>query len=90
MNRKILHQPETVLKPALDDLNSKYKAYVLANGTLNSNANSDLMDRDPDAPFLKALENISVLSANKKDMKEEDTRLVKVIKGTLPVEDKRH
>ena len=53
-------QPESVLKPALDDLNSKYKAYVLANGTLTSAANADLMDRDPDAPFLKALENTSV------------------------------
>ena len=64
-------QPESVLTPALESLRSKYKAYVLANGTLTSAANAELMDKDPDAPFLKALENTSVLSANKKEISEE-------------------
>ena len=80
-------QPESVLTPALENLRSKYKAYVLANGTLTSAANADLMDRDPDAPFLKALENNSVFSIGRKDLTEEQTRLTKVIKGTLPVEE---
>jgi len=44
-------QPESVLTPALESLRSKYKAYVLANGTLTSSKNADLLDRDPGCAF---------------------------------------
>jgi len=35
------------------------------------------MDQDPDAPFLRALENNAVFKKEKKDLKEEDTYLIK-------------
>ena len=44
-----------LLTPALESLRSKYKAYVLANGALNSTANAELMDKRPGCTILKGI-----------------------------------
>ena len=48
------------LKKLQADLDDKYREFVKANGPLSTPINHDLMDKDPDAPFLRALENNSV------------------------------
>ena len=69
------------------DLNKNYREFVKANGPLSTPINKELMDKDPDAPFLRALENNAVFKKEKKDLKEEDTYLIKVLQGKLPVQD---
>ena len=80
-------QPESELKASQESLNTQYKEFVKTYGPLTANKNADLIDKDPDSPFLKALENSKILTKNKKDLTPEETRMVKVLNGALPVED---
>ena len=69
------------------DLDDKYRKFVKSNGPLSTPINHDLMDKDPDAPFLRALEDNSVYKKDKKDLNEADQYLMKVLEGKLPVKD---
>jgi|GEM_PF-1483724 len=73
------------LKSRQDTLNDLYRKYVLDNGPLTAPDNADLMDKDPDMPFLKALESDAVFKKAQKDLTDEDRRLMKVLKGTKPL-----
>ena len=75
------------LQKLQDDLDDKYRAFVKSNGPLSTSINHDLMDKDPDAPFLRALENNAVYKKDKKDLTEDDKYLIKVLDGKLPVQD---
>jgi N12 class adenine-specific DNA methylase len=69
----------------LDDI---YSNYVIDNGPLSTSSNIDLLDKDPDAPFLRALERNDVFKKAKNDLTEEDTRLIKILQGKIPLETK--
>ena len=75
------------LKKLQSQLDDKYREFVKANGPLSTPINKDLMDKDPDAPFLRALENNAVYKKEKKDLTEDDKYLIKVLEGKLPVQD---
>jgi N12 class adenine-specific DNA methylase len=74
------------LAEAQSKLGDQYKAYVLAHGTLTSN--TELLGKDADAPFLKALENNAVYKKDKKNLTEDDSHLIKQLEGKLAVEEK--
>jgi N12 class adenine-specific DNA methylase/ppGpp synthetase/RelA/SpoT-type nucleotidyltranferase len=74
------------LEPAQKQLDSLYKEYVLANGALTADKNSGLLSKDPDAPFLRALEDNHVFRILKNEIKQADARLIKVLRGSLPVD----
>ena len=75
------------LKKLQDDLDDKYRKFVRSNGPLSTPINHDLMDKDPDAPFLRALEDNSVYRKDKKDLTDADKYLMKVLEGKLPAQD---
>ena len=88
VNNQVRNGSNESLAIAQDTLKMKYKDYVLANGPLTASKNTDLLEGDPDMPFLKALENNAVLRKGKNELTEDDKRLVKVLNGSLPVEDR--
>lgn len=52
-------EPDATVKAAQAELNKQYDAFAAKNGELNSKANTKLMGNDPDAPLLRALENLN-------------------------------
>ena len=79
-------KPNSEVIAAQEPLNALYKEYVTANGPLSSPDNTDLLEQDPDEPFLQALENHNVLDKDKKDLTAADERLVKILKGKETVQ----
>jgi N12 class adenine-specific DNA methylase len=75
------------LQTAQSKLRSDYKEYVTAHGPLTAPANADLIEGDPDAPFLRALENVGDILRKKDNLTPEEEHMVKVLKGKLPAKE---
>ena len=79
-----LREAEDVdLLPLQADLNAQYDAFVKKGGALNSRKNVTLMDDDPDAPFLRALERQKKVNGKTTTQWEKmDLFTQRVVKGT--------
>jgi N12 class adenine-specific DNA methylase len=87
VDMQVNNKPDAEMLPAQEQLNKLYKEYVLENGPLSAPANSDLLEKDPDEPFLQALENHNALDAEKEKRTPADERLVKLFKGSEKVQE---
>lgn len=58
LDAQLTDEPENVQKSTQSTLNEVYTKYVGEYGSLNSTQNANLMRKDPDGPFLRALEQI--------------------------------
>ena len=74
-------KPDSELSAAQKQLNELYDSYVTANGPLGAPANSELLDKDPDAPFLKALETNLPAGKDKKTLNEPEQHLNRLLEG---------
>jgi N12 class adenine-specific DNA methylase len=85
LDKQLKDRPDSELEEAQKLLNRKYDEYVTTHGPLSAPKNSDLMEDDPDGPFLKALEHNDVFKKDKRKLTESDNALIKMLKGKTPL-----
>ena len=84
---EVRNQPDSELLPAQAEILKLYKEYVLENGPLSAPESADLLENDPDEPFLQALENHDALDTEKNRLTPEISRMIKVLKGKEKVQE---
>jgi N12 class adenine-specific DNA methylase len=88
VDAQVANKKDAELGPLQRALRESYKKFVLENGALNNPQNAELLSGDPDMPFLKALENTEVFKKQKKELTEEDNRVIKIFNGKLPYKER--